>query len=449
MKNARLKNETIRREYFRRAVSICFLGAIFGLTAFALDRERSLRQFHHTAWTAKDGAPSQISALAQTDDGYLWIGSAKGLFRFDGVRFEPYAPADAKLPSYNIYALMPAPDNGLWISFRPSGLGFLKDGRIEVFSRPEELPRSQVYCFARDSEDRIWAGTHDGLALRDGARWIEIGADWNFKPQRIRSMFVDRDGTLWAATDDTIVFLKRGSNKFQETGVRIGAAHRIAQAPDGRLWMAETSRSVRPVPLAPENPGAPPTPEIMTGAIDMFFDRDGAMWITSQDGLLRVRFPERMENRKIPVTDADVEIYNEKSGLSGDSTIQVLEDREGTIWVSTSKGLDRFRYSHFVSVNPSQGQRNFTLLAGDGGEIWAGSAGAKPVTLIRGNELTAENKVINISSFYRAANGTVWWGGYGGVWRQQANRFDFFPQPKETKIDWIWEVIRADADGGL
>ncbi len=165
---------------------------------------------------------------------------------------------------------------------------------------------------------------------------------------------------------------------------------------------------------------------------------------------LRVRFPERLENRKTPVTDASLEIYNEKSGLSGDSTIQVLEDREGTIWVSTSKGLDRFRYSHFVSVNPSQGHQNFTLLAGGGGgEIWAGSAAHKPITLIRGEESVSKDDVKYISSFYRADGGVVWWGGFGGVWRQQNDRFDFFLQPPDTKTDWVWEVIRADADGGL
>ncbi len=113
----------------------------------ALDPNRNIHQFHHTAWTAKDGAPSQITAFAQTEDGYLWIGSALGLFRFDGVTFEQYEPPDgAQLPSHNIYALMATPDGGLWISFRPSGLGFLKDGELKIFSRPEELPKSPVYC---------------------------------------------------------------------------------------------------------------------------------------------------------------------------------------------------------------------------------------------------------------------------------------------------------------
>jgi ligand-binding sensor domain-containing protein len=117
------------------ALLICIAGIALCVSVCALDRDRSVTQFHHTAWTAKDGAPSQISAFAQTEDGYLWIGSALGLFRFDGVAFEQFNPPDGvQLPSYNIYALMATPDGGLWISFRPSGLGFLKNGELKLFT---------------------------------------------------------------------------------------------------------------------------------------------------------------------------------------------------------------------------------------------------------------------------------------------------------------------------
>ena len=101
---------------------------------FSLDRDRNVAQLYHTSWSEKNGAPSQISALAQTVDGYLWIGSARGLFRFDGVRFEEYKPQPGvELPSHSIYSLMATPDGGLWIAFEPNGLGFLKDGSLTVF----------------------------------------------------------------------------------------------------------------------------------------------------------------------------------------------------------------------------------------------------------------------------------------------------------------------------
>jgi signal transduction histidine kinase/ligand-binding sensor domain-containing protein len=436
----------INRTHFFWRVFFCFL---LSYSAFALDRERTLEQFHHTAWASKDGAPSQISALAQTTDGFLWIGSAKGLFRFDGIEFEPFvAPAGIELPSHNIYALEATPDGGLWISFRPSGLGFLQNGRLEIFNRPEEIPKSQVYCFAGDLDNRIWAGTHDGLVLREGANWIEIGTDWNFKPQRIRTLFVDRSGTLWVATDETIVFLERGTRFFQEIGARVSVVPKFAQAPDGRLWIAENERSVRPISTNNQNAGAEET-EIMTGALGILFDRDGALWITDRKGLRRVRFPERLGKRKIKMDDSGVEFFNEQNGLSGDYSNHILEDREGNIWVSTAKGLDRFRYCHFVPVKSSKGLQNLTLLTGGNGEVWAASATEKPLAHLLGENIISENKILNISSFYRETSGVVWWGGMGGIWRQKNNRFDFFAQPKDKKTDWIWEVIRGGEDGGL
>jgi len=417
---------------------------------FALDRNRAINQFHHTAWTAKDGAPSQITAFAQTEDGYLWIGSERGLFRFDGLRFEPYEPpAGVNLPSHNIYSLMATPDGGLWISFNPSGIGFLKDGQIRIYARPEELPRSQVYCFARDLDGRIWAGTHTGLVLLDGSRWLDIGTDWNFTNQRIWTMFVDRVGTLWVGADNTILFLQRGSKVFQQTGARWGGVPHIAQAKDGRLWMTEWYRSTRPIPIAGRDSVAE-DPEIRVNAARILFDREGSLWMTGGfDGIRRVRFPERLGKHKLEPGDPELESFKVRDGLTDNSANNVFEDREGNIWVSSKKGLDRFRHSHLVPVKLPPGYQGLTLLAGDNGEVWVAGAIQKPVLLIRGEDILVKSVPMEISSVYRDSNYVVWWGGHGGIWRQRNGRFDFFPQPKDTMFDWLWEVIRSDFNGGL
>src|SRR4051794_3245609 len=94
----------------RTFVFVCILAPFLYLPVCGLDRDRSIAQLYHTAWTAKDGAPSQITALAQTQDGYLWVGSERGLFRFDGISFEEFvAPVDTSLPSHSIRSLMSTP----------------------------------------------------------------------------------------------------------------------------------------------------------------------------------------------------------------------------------------------------------------------------------------------------------------------------------------------------
>ena len=448
--------QVLRREFYQwpaQVLLVCLWGLLFYIPVSGLDRDRTIAQFYHTAWTAKDGAPSQITALAQTADGYLWIGSERGLFRFDGVQFEPYAPpAGINLPSHNIYSLMATPDGGLWISFNPSGLGFLKDGVISISSRPEDLPRTEVYCFARDFDGRIWAGTHTGLMLLEGSRWLEIGAAWNFTNQRIWTMFVDRDGTLWVATDGTIVFLRRGSKVFQTTGIRGGGVPEMDQASNGRLWITEYSRHVRPIALSGRD-SASDEPEIPVNAIKLLFDREGSLWLTlGTDGIRRVRFPERLGNRKLEAGDPELESFKVQDGLTDNTANHLLEDREGNIWISSNKGLDRFRHSHMVPVTLPPGYRDITLLAGEKGEVWVGTAASKPVLRIRGEDILPQSIPMEIASVYRDGNDVVWWGGHGKIWRQRNDHFDSFAQPKGMtfdSLDWLWEVIPNNLDSGL
>lgn len=428
----------------------CAYTIFFCISVSGLDRARKIDQFHHTSWTAENGAPSQISALAQTADGYLWIGSARGLFRFDGVEFEPYVPpADVTLPAHNIYALMATPDGGLWISFRPSGLGFLKDGRMQIYSRPEELPESQVYGFARDFEGRIWAGTQTGLALFDGMRWTQIGSEWNFTKQRVWSMFVDREGGLWIGSENSILFLPRGATSFRQTGIRTNGVPHIAQAKDGRLWITEWSKPARTIPIEGQE-SALKAPEIRVKAERLLFDRDGGLWMTvNSEGIKRLRFPERLGDRKINATDAELESFNTGNGLSDNTSDNILEDREGNIWVGSNKGLDRFRHSHLVPVKLPPTYRGLTLLAGAGGDVWAASASQNPLLRISGEQIIKQSVPLLAASVYDDPEGIVWWGSQGGIWRQKKDRFDFFPQPKGTKFDWFWEIFPADEQSGL
>jgi signal transduction histidine kinase/ligand-binding sensor domain-containing protein len=437
--------------YLTPTLFVCLWAFLFCVPAGGLDRDRKITQFYHTAWTAKDGAPSQITALAQTEDGYLWIGSGLGLFRFDGVQFEPYEPpAGVTLPSHSINSLMATPDGGLWISFNPSGMAFLKDGAISTFRLPEDLPFSEVVGFARDSDGRVWAGARTGLAVFDGSRWGNSASDFGFAHQRVWAMAVDHDGTLWVSADDTMVFLLRGSRKFQETGLRLDGVVQFAQAKDARLWMTQWFHPLMPVPLAARN-FVPENPKIQLSAYKFVFDREGSLWLTSggSDGIRRVRFPERLGEGNLRSGEPEVESFTAQDGLTDNSASVFLEDREGNIWVSTNRGLDRFRHSHLAPVILPAGHRGLTLLAGDHGEVWVASASMEPLLRIRGEDIVARTVPTEVSSVCHDSNGVVWWGAHGGMWRQQNGLFDYFPEPKNADIDWFWEVVSSDSDGGV
>src|SRR5918993_4249172 len=98
-------------------------------------------QLAHTAWTVQEGAPGAIRSLAQGADGVLWIGSERGLFQFDGVRFERFEPppGQALLPQ-GMHVLLALPDTSLWIGYFSGGVSVLRRGTIVTYGAADGLP---------------------------------------------------------------------------------------------------------------------------------------------------------------------------------------------------------------------------------------------------------------------------------------------------------------------
>src|SRR5262245_8455401 len=114
--------------------------AAFFLAVTAQDSTRPISQLIHTQWSANDGAPRGARALAQTTDGYLWIGGTVGLYRFDGVRFVQSIPPDSILRQQSIRRLIASPHGGLWILWTSGAVGRLRDGRWTIWHEADGLP---------------------------------------------------------------------------------------------------------------------------------------------------------------------------------------------------------------------------------------------------------------------------------------------------------------------
>jgi ligand-binding sensor domain-containing protein len=119
--------------------------------ASALDPNMRITQYRHTAWRLQEGAfASAPIAIAQTSDGYIWIGTSSGLVKYDGVRFSPWSPPASKsLPAEIIYSLHASSDGTLWIG-TSAGLASWKNGRLQ------EHVRGRINSIVEDREGRIW-----------------------------------------------------------------------------------------------------------------------------------------------------------------------------------------------------------------------------------------------------------------------------------------------------
>src|SRR5215469_8194626 len=410
-----------------------------------IDRDQKLADLFHTAWTFKDGAPAEIHALAQTTDGFLWLGAATGLFRFDGIRFQAYKPQSGQaFPQRNVVSLFAVPDGGLWVGYWYGGVSFIKNGAVTDYGKPEGLPSHAVLAFARDRQGAIWiAAGEDGLARLEGSRWGKIGTDWGFAGQA-DTVFVDHASTVWVGTPTSVAYLVEGEHQFQ-----IAAQHLLpivqdfAEGPDGTLWMAEGGYGVRPVPLPGKNNGRP-WPAVLVGAPAIIFDNQGSLWITTAgNGIRRVPYPERLHPPKIKGPSAwqfhnsEVEAFAQQNGLTSDYVHCALEDREGNIWFGTSGGLDRFRQSPVVSIPlqpisyrgalPIPSLHSFTtsaLAAGDHGAIWAAGIGPQVLLKIQNDKIVTQLRDRPVDCAYRDPNGVVWLATPSSVLRLAHERLD-------------------------
>src|SRR4051812_18995912 len=245
-----LARNPTRQRTFGFWLSSCLLFLCVPL--YGIDRDRRLDQLYHTSWTSIEGAPGEINALSQTTDGYLWLGTASGLFRFDGIRFQPYKPQSGQaFPQRNVVSLFAVPDGGLWVGYSFGGVSFIKNETVTDYGKEQGLPSRAVLAFARDRQGAIWiAAGKDGLARLEGSRWETIGTDWGFEGQAY-AVSVDHAGTVWVGTTSSVAYLKEGGHHFQLAAQHLlPFVHSFAQAPEGTLWMAEGGYGVRPVPMS-------------------------------------------------------------------------------------------------------------------------------------------------------------------------------------------------------
>jgi len=167
--------------------------------AFALNPALDVSQYAHTSWRIRDGfTKGIIKAIAQTPDGYLWLGTEFGLLRFDGVRNVPWQPPpDQPLPDNFIWSLLAARDGTLWIG-TSKGLASWKDGKL---ARHAELDGLIVQELLEDRDGSVWAG---GAAVPTGRlcafRNTSVqcfGEDGRFG-LGVFGLYEDSKGNLWA-----------------------------------------------------------------------------------------------------------------------------------------------------------------------------------------------------------------------------------------------------------
>jgi signal transduction histidine kinase/ligand-binding sensor domain-containing protein len=328
--------------------------------AVALNPTLDVSQYAHTSWTVADGfAKGPIYSIAQTPDGYLWLGTEFGLLRFDGVRTTPW-PSDRLLPSTKIRTLRSGRDGTLWIG-TTKGLASWKDGKLTVYA---ELADHHITTTIEVHDGTIWTigltpPTGELCRIRNGE--VRCWGKDRLFGSRVATLYEDRKGNLWFGELHGVWQWNEGHPRFyrlpsdqfvralseDSDGVLLvllsGTIHRLV---DGEL------REVCRLPGASGQ---------LTTSVQVLRDRDGGLWIGALGGGLT------------HLQQGQIDQFSQSDGLSSNTIEGLFQDREGNIWVGTNSGLDRFRE---FSVTPGTLRQGFSslyvmaVLASRDGSIW-------------------------------------------------------------------------------
>jgi len=352
-------------------------------SVFALNPELDVSQYSHTSWKISDGFPiGEISSIAQTPDGYLWLGTESGLVRFDGVRHVPWrAPANQELPSNWIFSLLVTQDGTLWIG-TAKGLASWKAGKLTQYA---ELAGRYIFKLLEDHEGTVWVGgsaVQAGrlCAIRNSA--VQCAGDDGSLGRGVFNLYEDTKGNLWAGVKDGLWRWKPGPPKFYPLPGEPDGIQCFGEDNDSTLLVGWNGGIHRFVDGKTEVYSIPGRVGQIRGR-RMLHDRDGSLWIgTFNEGLVHVH-------------QGKTDVFGLSQGLSGEAATVVFEDREGSIWVASGNGLDRFRDFAIATFSVNQGfssSRIRSVVADKDGGIWL----ATPDSLNRWN--SGQVAILNASS---------------------------------------------------
>ncbi len=363
-----------------RSFPVCLL--LFFLfaanSAWAVDPSRYISQYAHTAWRIQDGVFSGTpNAISQTTDGYVWVGTESGLVRFDGVRFVPWTPPDGKhLPSSDVTSLLGARDGSLWIGME-GGLSHWDNRNLTTYL----IEPTRINSIIEDRNGTVWFVRSRLSEASEGGLCQIIGtgvrcygkANGMSGSDGAASLVEDSLGSLWIGSDTAVVRWKPGSsNAFSLTELKskqgIDGATGLAANPDGSIWvgidLAGRGLGLQQIVQGTRKPFVIPELDGSTlQVVGLFLDHENTLWIGTQNhGIYRVR------GRK-------VDRFYSADGLTSDSVNRFYEDREGNLWVSTTKGIDCFRDVRVATFSTHEGLATpevDSVLATQDGTVWIG-----------------------------------------------------------------------------
>jgi signal transduction histidine kinase/ligand-binding sensor domain-containing protein len=424
--------------------------------AHGLDPNLRLTQYVHKSWWTQDGsAPAGILSIAQTRDGFLWFSTiARGVYRFDGVRFRP-GFASTQISSMDIGNLVADHAGGLW------AIGDHEIAHVENGTVIAHLDLDGIGGHAgisRDPDGSLWITrasnrVADAPLCHVSDRAVRCFGNSDGMPiSPADALLADGEGGFWVGGQTSLVHWRAGvAQVYPIEGLKSNAGdvgiNRIVRDADGTLWVG----------IAAAGPGLglgqfkdgvfrPFVTSNFDGSetavYDMMIDRDASLWVaTLGKGVFRIR-------------GNVVEHYGRTEGLSSDTVAVLLEDREGIVWAATTNGVDSFRDPRIVTFSALEGLGKDAaagVLASRDGTVWIANSGSLDhivngtVSSIRATSGLPGHQV---ASMLQDHAGNLWMGIDDGLYRFESGRFHRLSEPNHKPLGLV-VGLTEDVDGNI
>jgi ligand-binding sensor domain-containing protein/signal transduction histidine kinase len=411
-------------------------GVLLALPCEASDPNKPLSEYTHTVWTHKDGIPSAfIYSIAQTEDGYLWLATTDGLVRFDGVRFVHWRPKTGYTELLGVVrSLCAARDGTLWIGTAAGLIGHVRGDDLTTSSAG-----AQIEAMFEDRDGKLWAATQDHILRFQATTQEQIGTAITLPGTLLSGPLEDKTGSIWFSTDAGVL-------RFDPRDPRV----QFANIAKGKFWLSEDSSgtlritspdgSTQPVNERQAfngNAMATKTFNIRT----VVRDSKGNTWIgTLGQGLARLH-ADSDDARKS-------EEFSQRDGLSADFVWCLLEDREHNIWVGTQNGLNRFRDEKITTLTRREGLASDSigaLASGPGGTMWASNSVG--INRIDGEHRESYLKGDSAMGLSMGRENNLWVGTNRGVVRMENGKGSTLPMPTGINLQDVTVITDANEEG--
>ena len=339
------------------ASAIALIGSPVALTG---TQHQVLAGYTVTSWTLVDGVPvGPVNAIAQNADGYLWLGTTRGVVRFDGARFTPWNAIYAtRLPDAEVLALSASRNRTLWVGFaRIAGavsVAALRNGKIVIVSEGV-APHDSTTAVLEDRAGDVWAVSGGRLHRLHRGRW-DVMRILPLGDAVVLGVREDPSGTLWVGTRDGL-FRRRDAERFEL--VAPGVVRDASESAGGTLWITDPAHGAR------RHGAAPHSTDPDGRGMRLLHDARENLWVaTTGQGVWRVR---DTATTSTPL----VERLTTQGGLSSDVVQSILEDREGNIWVGTMLGLHSLTPQQLTPLASAALVQ--TILPDPDGSVWVGT----------------------------------------------------------------------------